>query len=114
MAYYRENVSMLAKLLDVSNDPKLNEDDLTVASLLFADENGKTTEIAATPMNMGGRLFFQLLTKVTEPGVPIPINDLFTMNAAVYFAELWEDPERGKRTLLDAIRANKTVTIVLK
>jgi hypothetical protein len=36
------------------------------------------------------------------------------MNAAVYFAELWEDPERGKRTLLDAIRANKTVTIVLK
>jgi len=107
---YRDNVSALAAKLGISNDPGLREEDLAVAELRFTDGHGNVlTTIQATPMNRGGRLFFQALGIVTvedeDRMASLCLNEGVRMIVAQHFAELWEpNPEPGKRALLDAIR----------
>jgi hypothetical protein len=114
---YRDNVSALAAKLGISNDPGLREEDLKVAELRFTDGQGNVlTTIQGTPMNMGGRLFFQAagtLTLIDEDRyASLRIDDLFREQAARHFAELWEpNPEPGKRALLDAIRDPRHVEV---
>jgi hypothetical protein len=110
---YRDNVSALAEKLGISNDPGLREEDLGIAELRFTDGHGNVlTRIEATPMNKGGRLFFQSLGTITvEDGdrmASLHVNESLREKAAQHFAELWEsNPEPGKRVLLDAIRDPK-------
>lgn len=116
---YRENVSALATKLGISNDPGLHEEDLAIKELRFTDSEGNIlTTIEATPMNKGGRLFFQVLGTMTfedeDRMTSLFLHEAFRERAAQYFAELWEpNPEPGKRTLLDAIRDPKHAKVVL-
>jgi hypothetical protein len=117
---YRENVNALAQKLGISNDPGLREEDLSIAQVTFVQvshgiEIG-VTNIPATNMNRGGRLFFQSLTTVTiedeDRMFTLKCDDALREKAARYFAELWEpDPVPGKRILLDAIRDPKHTEI---
>ena len=110
---YRDNVSMLAAKLGISNDPSLDEKDLKIFSLVFYDEDGAYTEIRGTDMNRGSRLFFQDYA-ATEDGkceAILRCDEALKVKAAEYFAELWDDPERGKRRLLDALRTATSVVI---
>lgn len=107
---YRDNVSALAAKLGISNDPGLREEDLKIAELRFTDGQGNVlTTITATPMNKGGRLFFQALGTITvedeDRMTSLHVDERLKEKAAKHFAELWEpNPEPGKRALLDAIR----------
>src|SRR4051812_22184316 len=116
---YRDNVSALAAKLGISNDPGLREEDLGIAELRFTDGQGNIlTTIGATPMNMGGRLFFQALGTITledeDRMASLHVNERLREQAARHFAELWEpNPEPGKRALLDAIRDPKHIEVEL-
>lgn len=116
---YRENVSAFAKALGISNDPCLREEDLTISELRFTDGKGNLlTKIEATPMNRGGRLFFQLRGTINRKDedrmASLWVNDRLRGDAADYFAELWEpNPEPGKRQLLDAIRNPNHIKVEL-
>ncbi len=107
---YRDNVSALAAKFGISNDTGLREEDLKIAELRFIDDQGNVlTTIQATPMNKGGRLFFQALGTITledeDRMASLHVNERLRSEAARHFAELWEpNPEPGKRVLLDAIR----------
>jgi hypothetical protein len=110
---YRDNVSALAAKLGISNDPGLREEDLAISELRFTDGQGNVlATIEATPMNKGGRLFFQALGTITTEDedrmASLHINESLREKAARHFAELWEpNPEPDKRALLDAIRNPK-------
>lgn len=115
---YRDNVTRLARDFHISNDPGLHEEDLWIASIDFVHEDGSETHIDATDMNRGGRLFIQACASWgwgELKFVGIPCDDWLRAKAAQYFAELWEDdPEPGKRPLLDAIRNSKSIRITYK
>ena len=110
---YKNNVSKLATKLGITNDPRLHEEDIWIAELVFTNTNGETVRVLATDMNRGGRLFFQGVA--SEMQDEVVIDQTFLTQAAEFFAELWEpNPEPGKRKLLDAIRNSKRVKIVWK
>ena len=91
---YRENVTKVASALMISNEPRLDENDLIIASLRFFNADGTETTIIASDMNRGGRLFLQYLTMVSEdPAIAavLSCNYTFREQAAQYFAELWEE-----------------------
>ena len=116
---YRDNVSAVAEEFGLSNEDGLREEDLAIAELRFTDGQGNVlTTIKATPMNKGGRLFFQALGTVTiideDRMASLHVDESLSEKAARYFAELWEpNPEPGKRTLLDAIRDPKHAAVEL-
>jgi hypothetical protein len=115
---YRDNVTALASKLGIPNDPGLREEDLGIVQITFLQvSNGieiGVTNIPATDMNRGGRLFFQDLA-TEEDGdraVQMKCDDALRQAAVTYFAELWEDnPVQGKRQMLDAIRDPKNTDI---
>jgi len=115
---YRDNVSQLAREMRVSNDPKLDEKDLTILSPRFFSSDGRETVIDATDMNRGGRLFIQAMATITVDRIPcvkIPCDEHLRTHAAKYFAELWEEStEPGKRPLLNAIRHYDFIAITYK
>jgi hypothetical protein len=104
---YQDNVTALATKLGISNNPRLREEDITVAQISFVRADGYVTNIEATDLNRAGRLFFQDLATDDDgswTGV-IECNDELLRAASEYFAELWEpNPVPGKRKMLDALR----------
>ena len=112
---YRDNVSSLAKKYGLSNNPGLREDSLHIKGLLFTTRDGEVIPIEATDMNKGARLFIEDRALLSRIDQTLMIDDVFLADATEYFAELWEpSPEPGKRKLLDAIRASKSVRIIWK
>lgn len=115
---YKDNVTKVASAMMISNEPRLDEADLTIASLRFFNAEGAETTIVASDMNRGGRLFLQYLTMISEePSFDsvLSCNDMFREQAAEYFAELWEEnPIPGKRPLIDAMRKYEYVAITYK
>ena len=115
---YKNNVTKVAAAMMISNEPGLDEDDLTIVSLRFFNADGAQTTIVASDMNRGGRLFLQYLTMISEePSFDsiLSCNTKFQEQAADYFAELWEEnPIPGKRPLIDAIRKYDFVGITYK
>jgi hypothetical protein len=56
---YRDNVSALAELRGISNNPGLREEDIGIGGLHFFDDRGGRTRVISTSMNRASRLFFQ-------------------------------------------------------
>lgn len=109
---YRDNVSNIAKMLGINNNPGLREEDIKIAELLFKNESGSTVSVVATEMNRAGRLYFQARANGKDE---IVVDSDLRRDAAEFFAELWEpNPVPGKRKLLDAIRSSISLRIVWK
>lgn len=113
---YRDNVTNLAAIMGISNDPQLREEDLAIAGLRFVDVDDHEASVEATHLNRGGRLFFEMLADNNGERVSdLTVDDALRARAAEYFAELWEpNPIPGKRVLLDAIRTAVHVEIIWK
>lgn len=115
---YKDNVTKVASTMMILNEPRLDEDDLMIASLRFFNTDGAETTIIASEMNRGARLFLQYLTIVSEdPAVAsvLSCDDKFREQAAEYFAELWEEnPTPGKRPLIDAMRKYDYIAMTYK
>lgn len=118
---YKEKVSELAARLRISNDPRLQEESLKVAKLVFDkdDKNGGgEISIEATDMNMAGRLFFQGLPGVDELEHLMPcvvmIDREFMMLAIDYFDEKWLLTAANPPPILAAIRESYRVHIFWK
>jgi hypothetical protein len=109
---YRQNVTKLAGELGISNDPGLDENDLTIARLEFYTEDGEKKNIGATHMNKGGRLFFQQFSN--KGSVLLQLHDMFREAAKAYFDELWDEEPNPDRTLIYALRTFEWVKIHLK
>lgn len=111
---YRDNVTALAKSLGITNDPGLREEDILVSTLVFMTFDDEPVTIEATDMNRAGRLFFQalLVNRTTTHAVEhLAIGCEVLTRAGMYFAELWDEPIRGKRLLLDTLRVSQHVQI---
>ncbi len=111
---YRENIQAVCDERGIENP--LREDDIAVKWLKFWGEDGPTM-IRETPMNRGGRLFFQIEAENKPrigdslPGSLVCDDDL-RVRAAKYFAELYEhETGLGTHPLLDAIHKARLVDI---
>lgn len=110
---YRDNVSALAAIMGISNVPGLREEELTIGALIFWDDEGIPVKIEATNMNRGSRLFFQHY--LGGDWDEVIIGERLLRIAEEYFAELWEEnPEPGKRPLLDAFRSATVARAFMK
>jgi hypothetical protein len=63
---YRDNVSALAELRGISNNPGLREEDIGIGGLHFFDDRGGRTRVISTSMNRASRLFFQQYREKSE------------------------------------------------
>ena len=114
---YRDNVSALAALCGISNDPALKESDLGIGGFYFYHRNSTLfTRFISVKMNKGARLFFEhhaLSLRGTKRRV-ISGEDFQTLHivAAEYFAELWNDVEN--RPLLATFKEADAVLIFWK
>jgi hypothetical protein len=114
---YRDNVSAIAKLRGISNNPSLREEDLGIGGLHFYDGRGERTRIIGTKMNKASRLFFQHHAATMDEEHEWVITgkqfEELKAEAATFFAELWADTETP-RQLLDAFKGAESVVLFWK
>jgi hypothetical protein len=114
---YRENVSALAELRGISNNPGLREEDIGTGGLHFYDDRGGRTRVISTRMNRASRLFFQhYREKSNSPERWVISGKEFQelkAQAATFFAELWYD-NVTPRQLLDAFKEADSVVLFRK
>lgn len=113
---YRDNVSTLAALRSIRNDPELEEKDLGIGGLHFYNDRSMLTRIMGSKKNKGARLFFQHhAERLGKDKRWVFSGKAFQSLLALapdYFAELWEDT--SERPLLDTFKHADAVVLFWK
>lgn len=110
---YRDNVQALCDQRKIGNP--ISEPELAITAMRFfsASEHGKMTEIEATDMNRGARLFLEQLSD--ECGSDrIVLTPELRARAATYFDSLWLDAEQEGRKLIIAFKDAASIIIFRK
>lgn len=86
---YRENVDELALRANVTNNPKLREEDLWVKGMKYWGENGMLlAQVGGTEMNLAYRLFLQEAVKKTPSVGTIICDERFLADFRKFYADL--------------------------
>lgn len=109
---YRKNVQAMCDRLGVSNNPRIDEDDVAIDRMIFYCGNTAVYTIHGTDMNRAGRLFLQEKFSGTGYRVhQVMLSEKFADHAAIHFAELWLDAEEKGRALILAIKNSHRIIL---
>ena len=100
---YRDNVQALCDRLGLPNP--IREEDVLISSVRLLVTRQKAKMISLTNMNRAGMVFLQEQFSVGGLQIEsVGIGETFKKRAREHFAELWDDAEEKKRTLIMALK----------